>query len=164
MFGFMEKSKAIENAVGTLIKKLGLKRKYLIVVIITFIYGLLGVAVGLENNIALVPIAAVISLALGGDLILGAGISVGSMIIGFGLSPINPYTVGIGHKLAELPMFSGALLRSILCFVGLSTMAFYNVLYFKKLTSSPKKSLAFGLNTDNLNLSKPINDLSLIHI
>ena len=132
MFGFIEKSKAIENAVGTLIKKLGLKRKYLIVVIITFIYGLLGVAVGLENNIALVPIAAVISLALGGDLILGAGISVGSMIIGFGLSPINPYTVGIGHKLAELPMFSGSLLRSVLCFVGLSIMALYNVLYFKK--------------------------------
>ena len=161
MFGFMEKSKAIENAVGTLIKKLGLKRKYLIVVIITFIYGLLGVAVGLENNIALVPIAAVISLALGGDLMLGAGISVGSMIIGFGLSPINPYTVGIGHKLAELPMFSGALLRSVLCFVGLSIMAFYNVLYFKKITSSPKKSLAFGINTDNLNLSKPINDYNI---
>ena len=122
MFGFMEKSKAIENAVGTLIKKLGLKRKYLIVIIITFIYGLLGVSVGLENNIALVPIAAVISLALGGDLILGAGISVGSMIIGFGLSPINPYTVGIGHKLAELPMFSGSFLRSILCLVGLSVI------------------------------------------
>ena len=33
MFGFMEKSKAIENAIGTLIKKMGLKRKYLIVVI-----------------------------------------------------------------------------------------------------------------------------------
>ena len=161
MFGFMEKSKAIENAVGTLIKKLGLKRKYLIVIIITFIYGLLGVAVGLENNIALVPIAAVISLALGGDLMLGAGISVGSMIIGFGLSPINPYTVGIGHKLAELSMFSGALLRSVLCFVGLSIMAFYNVLYFKKITSSPKKSLAFDLNTDNLNLSKPINDYNI---
>ena len=40
-------------------------------------------------------------------------------------------------------------------------MAFYNVLYFKKLTSSPKKSLAFGLNTDNLNLSKPINDYNI---
>jgi uncharacterized ion transporter superfamily protein YfcC len=40
-------------------------------------------------------------------------------------------------------------------------MAFYNVLYFKKITSSPKKSLAFDLNTDNLNLSKPINDYNI---
>jgi uncharacterized ion transporter superfamily protein YfcC len=60
MFGFMEKSKAVENAVGTMVKKLGLKRKNLIIVIMTFIYGILGVAVGLENNIAMVPIAATV--------------------------------------------------------------------------------------------------------
>lgn len=161
MFGFMEKSKAVENAIGTLIKNLGLERKYLIIVIMTFIYGLLGVAVGLENNIAMVPIAAVLSLALGGDLILAAGISVGAMIIGFGLSPINPYTVGTGHKLAELPMFSGALLRSILCFLGLSLMAFYNVRYFKKIIANPHKSLAIGLDTNNLSLSKPINEYAM---
>ncbi len=161
MFGFMEKSKAVENGVGTLIKSLGLQRKNLIIVIMTFIYGILGVAVGYENNIAMVPIAAVLSLALGGDLILAAGISVGAMTIGFGLSPINPYTVGTGHKLAELQMFSGAWLRSILCFLGLSVMAYYNVRYFKKIASDPQKSLAKGLNTDNLTLSKPIQDYSL---
>lgn len=158
MFGFMEKSKAVENSVGTLVKKLGLKNKYLIIVIMTFIYGLLGVAVGYENNIAMVPIAAVLSLALGGDLILAAGISVGAMTIGFGLSPINPYTVGTGHKIAELPMFSGALLRSILCFAALSIMAYYNVRYFKKITKSPEKSLGKGLDISGLNLSKPIQD------
>lgn len=161
MFGFMEKSKAVENTVGTLIKNLGLQRKNLIIVIMTFIYGLLGVAVGYENNIAMVPIAAVLSMALGGDLILAAGISVGAMTIGFGLSPINPYTVGTGHKLAELPMFSGAPLRSVLCFLGLSLMAFYNVRYFRKICNDPTKSLAKGLNTQNLTLSKPIEDYSL---
>lgn len=158
MFGFMEKSKAVENSVGTLVKKLGLKNKYLIIVIMTFIYGLLGVAVGYENNIAMVPIAAVLSLALGGDLILAAGISVGAMTIGFGLSPINPYTVGTGHKIAELPMFSGALLRSVLCFTALSIMAYYNVRYFKKITKAPEKSLGKGLDISGLNLSKPIQD------
>lgn len=161
MFGFMEKSKAIENAVGTLIKKLGLQRKNLIIVIMTFMYGLLGVTVGYENNIALVPIAAMLSLALGGDLMLAAGISVGAMTIGFGLSPINPYTVGTGHKLAELPMFSGALLRTALCFSGLTIMAIYNVRYFKKISNHPKKSLALGLDTNNLALSKPLKDYTL---
>ena len=161
MFGFMEKSKAIENAIGTLIKKMGLKRKYLIVVIMTLTYGLLGVSVGLENNIALIPVAAVLSLALGGDLILAAGISVGAMTIGFGLSPINPYTIGTGHKIAELPMFSGAFLRTILCSIGLFVMAFYNVRYFKKIILNDQESLAIGLNTKNLTLSKPIKDYSL---
>jgi len=161
MFGFMEKSKAVENAIGTLVKKLGLKNKHMIIVIMTFIYGLLGVAVGYENNIAMVPIAAVLSLALGGDLILAAGISVGAMTIGFGLSPINPYTVGTGHKIAELPMFSGALLRSFLCFSALGVMAFYNVRYFKKITTNPDKSLGQGLDVTELALSKPLQEYHL---
>ncbi|MEO1012025.1 MAG: AbgT family transporter [Bacteroidota bacterium] len=161
MFGFMEKSKAVENAVGTLVKSLGLKRRNLIIVIMTFIYGLLGVAVGYENNIAMVPIAAVLSLALGGDLILAAGISVGAMTIGFGLSPINPYTVGTGHKLAELPLFSGALLRTVLCFLALGLMAYYNVRYLKRITVDPNRSLDKGLNTNDLELSKPLKDYAL---
>ena len=157
MFGFMEKTKAVENAVGTLVKKMGLKNKHLVIIIMTFVYGLLGVSVGYENNIAMVPIAAVLSLALGGDLILAAGISVGAMTIGFGLSPINPYTVGTGHKIAELPMFSGALLRSTLCFIALAIMAYYNVRYFKKITLNPEKSLGKGLDLSNLSLSKPVD-------
>lgn len=161
MFGFMDRSKAVENAVGTLVKHLGLKNKYLIIVIMTFIYGLLGVSVGYENNIAMVPIAAVLSLALGGDLILAAGISVGAMTIGFGLSPINPYTVGTGHKIAQIPMFSGALLRSIFCFTALSIMAYYNVRYFKKITLHPVKSLGRGLDVEQLTLSKPIQEYGL---
>ena len=111
MFGFMESSRAIENTLGVLVKNLGSKNKELVIIIMTLIYGFLGVAVGYENIIAMVPIAAVLSLALGGDLILAAGISVGAMTIGFGLSPINPYTVGTGHKLAELPIFSGAVFK-----------------------------------------------------
>ncbi|MBT8253594.1 MAG: TIGR00366 family protein [Bacteroidia bacterium] len=161
MFGFMERSHAVENAVGTLVKKLGLERKYLIIVIMTFIYGFLGVAVGYENNIAMVPIAAVLSLALGGDLILAAGISVGAMTVGFGLSPINPYTVGTGHKLAELPMFSGAILRSVLCFAALSVMAYYNVRYFKKISRDPSKGLGKGLDESGISLSRPIREYSV---
>ena len=161
MFGFMESSRAIENTVGVLVKNLGSKNKELVIIIMTLIYGFLGVAVGYENNIAMVPIAAVLSLALGGDLILAAGISVGAMTIGFGVSPINPYTVGTGHKLAELPIFSGAFLRSVLCFSALSFMAYYNVRYFKKISLDPGKSLGKGLDMTNLSLSKPIREYQL---
>ncbi|MDF1694823.1 MAG: TIGR00366 family protein [Saprospiraceae bacterium] len=161
MFGIMEKSKAVENAIGTLVNSLGVRKRFTIVILMTFVYGLLGVAVGYENNIAMVPIAAVLSLALGGDLILAAGISVGAMTIGFGLSPINPYTVGTGHKIAGLTMFSGAILRSILCFIGLSIMAYYNVRYFKKIISNKNKSLSQGLDTEGLKLSKPLKEYSM---
>ena len=161
MFGVLEKSGMVENTVGTIIKKLGLDKKYFLVVLMTFIYGFLGVAVGYENNIAMVPIAAVISLALGGDLILAAGISVAAITVGFGLSPINPYTVGTGHTIAEMPMFSGALLRSILCFSGLSILSWYNVRYFKKILNDESKSIGRGLDTDGLTLTHPIETYSI---
>ena len=160
MFGILDKTKMIENTIGTIVKTMGLERKYLIVLVMTYVFGLMGILIGYENNIALVPIAAVLSIALGGDLILAAGISVGAITVGFGLSPINPYTVGIGHQIAELPIFSGAIFRSILCFTGLSLMAYYNIRYFKKITSN-SNTLGQGLETQGFALSKPLAEYKM---
>ncbi len=161
MFGILEKSKMVEFAVGSLVRKIGVHRKFMVVVISTFAFGMLGVAVGYENNIALIPIGAILAVAIGGDLVLAAGISVGAITVGFGLSPINPYTVGTGHKIAELPMFSGALYRSMLCFFGLSLLAFYNVRYFKKILAKPNRSLGVGLDVSGFSLSKQIDEYKM---
>ncbi|MBK6975790.1 MAG: YfcC family protein [Cytophagaceae bacterium] len=161
MFGFMNASGAVENAVGTFVRKLGHNRQTLLIVLMTFIYGMLGVFIGYENNIAMIPIATVLSLAIGGDLVLATGIAIGGVTVGFGLSPFNPYTVGTAHKIAELPLFSGAVLRSVLCFLGLSIMAWYNVRYFNKTIKNPAKSLAYGIKTDGISLSKPISDFRM---
>ena len=158
MFGIMDKSHTVENLIGVMIKRLGTQRKYLIIVIVTFAYSLLGVVVGYENNIALIPIAALISLALGGDLILAAGISVGAMTVGFGLSPINPYTVGTGHSIAGLTLFSGGLLRGVLCLSCTSLLAYYNVRYFRRINRRPERSLAKGLNTEGISLRMNISE------
>nr|MBX2815914.1 AbgT family transporter [Saprospiraceae bacterium] len=161
MFGILERSKMVENAVGTIVRKLGVERRYLIVVIMTFVFGLLGVAVGYENNIAMVPLGAMLSIALGGDLILAAGMSVGAITVGFGLSPINPYTVGTGHQIAQLPMFSGAGLRSAICGGGLALLAWYNVRYFKRIAQDPTKGLGQGLDTSGFSLSKSLGSYQM---
>ena len=157
MFGILEKSGMIENAVGTFVKSLGLERRYFIVVAMTFMYGFLGVFVGYENNIAMVPIAAVTSLALGGDLMLAAAIAVGGITVGFGLSPVNPYTVGTGHTIAEMPLFSGWELRSVLCLGALSVLSYFNVRYFKRLLKKPEKGLSLGIDTSGFALSKELH-------
>lgn len=158
MFGVLEKSGMIENAVGTFMKKLGLERRYLVVVLMTFVFGMLGVFVGYENNIALIPIAAITSLAIGGDLMLAAAIAVGGVTVGFGLSPFNPYTVGTGHTIAEMPMYSGWIIRSILCLSALSLLAYANIRYFKRILKNPAKSLSLGIDTKGFELSKPLNE------
>lgn len=161
MFGFMDKSGAVENAVGTLVRRLGMNRRFLIVVVMTFIFGALGVFVGYENNIAMIPIAALLSLAIGGDLILAAGMSVAAVTIGFGLSPVNPYTIGTAHRIAELPLFSGYGLRAVLCLLSLSALAYYNVRYFKQLLAGDQRGLGKDLDTQGFQLSKAIADYRL---
>jgi uncharacterized ion transporter superfamily protein YfcC len=161
MFGILQKTRMVEQSIGTFIKKMGRERRFLIVVIMTYLFGLLGVGVGYENNIAMMPIAAITCLALGGDLMLAAGVAVGGVTVGFGLSPINPYTVGIGHQLSELPMFSGALLRSALVFAALSMVAIFNVRYFRRILNSPEKSMTKDISADGLKLEKPIESYKM---
>ncbi|MEL6357803.1 MAG: YfcC family protein [Bacteroidota bacterium] len=161
MFALLERTKTIENAVGTLLRKVGQGGGEIVVVALTIIYGFLGILVGYENNMATVPIAAVVILALGGDLVLAAGVSVGGMTVAFGLSPVNHYTVGIGHQIAELPYFSGWQLRSIICAGGLALMAFYNLRYYRRIRSQPELSIGQDLDTQGLSLSKPLNEFSI---
>ena len=157
MFGIIERSHAIERAVGVLVRRLGQRRQALAIVLATFVYGMLGVFAGYETNIATIPIAAVLALALGGDLVLAAGISAGAMTVGFGLSPVNPYTVGIGHQLAELQMFSGWALRAALCTVSLLLLAWYNVRYYRRIQAAPAAALGAGLDTTGLQLAQPLD-------
>jgi len=161
MFGFMQDSGAVENGVGTLIKKLGVHRRYMIVVIMTFLFGSLGIFVGYENNIAMIPFAVLLSYAIGGDLMLAAGISVGAITVGFGLSPVNPYTLGTGHAIAQLPIYSGALLRSILCLSSLVFLAWYNVRYLKQLIKNNHQDNHFIQDIDDFRLKKDISAYSL---
>lgn len=156
MFSLLEKTHTIENAVGRIVHLMGQRKAELLLVLLTFVYGLLGVMVGYENNIATIPIAAIVVLALGGDLILAAGVSVGGMTVAFGLSPINFYTVGNGHLIADLPLFSGAWLRTILCAGGLMLMAWYNVRYYRRLRADPDAGFGQGLDTSGMQLSKPL--------
>ena len=158
MFAILDATGALENAVGRLLHKLGTKRAELVLVLLTLFYGLLGIMVGYENNIATIPIGAVVVLALGGDLVLAAGVTAGGMTVAFGLSPINPYTVGIGHELAELPLFSGAALRTVLCTGGLALMAWWNLRYFRRLQRDPASSLGADLDASGLVLSRPLAD------
>ncbi len=156
MFVLLEKTQTIENAVGVLLRRLGQGGAERILVLLTLVYGLLGILVGYENNIATIPIAAVVVLALGGDLLLAAGVSVGGMTVAFGLSPINPYTVGVGHNIAEMQLFSGWELRSLLCLGALLLTAAYNVRYYRRLKALPAEAREADLNTEGLALRQPI--------
>ena len=125
LFHVLQKTGSLETAIGVSVRKIGVHNKNIVIVLGTFIYGFFGVAVGFENNIALVPVATLISSAIGCSPLVGTTMAVGGIGVGFALSPINPYTVGVAQDIAQLPTFSGAGLRIILVIGGLSLLAFY---------------------------------------
>lgn len=155
-FQVLEYSRTLENAVGSALRVIGERRARLMIVLTTFVYGALGVFVGYENNIALVPIAVIICLAVRGDLLLGAGVSLGAIGIGFATSPINFFTVGLAQTIAELPLFSGMLLRSLFCVSCLALLAWYNCRYYVRLRDGRITSSVTGISTEGLQLGKDL--------
>lgn len=62
-------------------------------------------AVGAENNIALVPVGVLIASAIGCSRLVGVTMAVGGIAIGFALSPINPTPWGWHRALANCRCF-----------------------------------------------------------
>ncbi|MCM2131204.1 YfcC family protein [Larsenimonas rhizosphaerae] len=163
LFRVLEATGALENMVGTLVRRVGRTHPTLLIWVMTLVFGALGVAVGYENNIALVPIAILLGLALGGDRMVGAGIAIGGVGIGFATSPINVYTVGVSDQLAQLPMFSGAGLRSVLCIGTLMLMAHHTSRYMRRITRNTEASLLADVPVDEGSdaLDRPLADYHL---
>lgn len=161
LFKVLEKTGAMENGVGVAVKHLGTKHETKLLWIVTFIFAFLGAAVGFENLIALVPIAVFVSIALGGDLLVGAGISIGALGIAFATSPINPYTVGTSDFIAQLPMFSGWPLRTAFCLTAVALTGHHTIKYFKKVKADPSKSFVKEISTEGFSLTHAIEDYSL---
>ena len=126
LFHILQRTGALENAIGVAAYRVGaensVKSRNLIIAIGTLIYGFFGVAVGFENNIALVPIGVLIATAIGCSRLVGVVMAVGGIGIGFALSPINPYTVGVAQGIGELPTFSGWWLRTLMVLACLATL------------------------------------------
>ncbi|MEE3879302.1 MULTISPECIES: YfcC family protein [Vibrio] len=129
MFHVLKGTGALENMIGVIANNLGandsIKSRNLILTLGTFIYGFFGVAVGGENNIALVPIGALIASAIGCSRLVGVTMAVGGIGVGFALSPISPYTVGVAQSIGELPLFSGWELRMLMVVTCLAILSAY---------------------------------------
>ena len=93
------------------------KRRYTLMAVTTFFFMAMGSLIGsFEEVIPLVPIVVALAVNLGWDALTGAGMSILAVGCGFAAGVFNPFTVGVAHQLAGLPMFSGASLR-LLTFV-----------------------------------------------
>lgn len=103
-----------------------------------------------EEIIAFAPIFVAVSMALGYDAMVGVGISVIPVGIGFASATVNPFSIGVAQTIAELPMFSGIWYRVLILVVMTAFTIFYVLRYAAKVRKDPTYSIVHGVDYSDL--------------
>lgn len=139
-FAIIQATGAIDAGLGKVTKSMSGKEK-LIIPIIMFTFSLGGAVFGMaEETLPFIPIMVTLSIALGFDSLVGAGIVLAGAGAGFSGAFMNPFTIGVAQEIAELPLFSGIKYR-IICyasFVALTIAWMY--IYAGKVKKDPNLS------------------------
>jgi len=142
-FTVMERSGILEYAIGRIVLAFG-ARKYVLLLAITLFFMALGGFFGIfEEMIPLVPIMVALAYSLGWDSLTGLGMSVLATNVGFSAAVVNPFTLGVAHKLAGLPLFSGTGPRLALFGVMYILLAIFLVRHARKVERQPQASPVF---------------------
>jgi uncharacterized ion transporter superfamily protein YfcC len=141
-----EATGAIGGAIGWFAKRFGHERSSWVLVLITMFFACLGAFPGMmEAAIPFAPLCVGIALALGYDVIVGISIAVLGINLGWTSGPTNPWTVGIGHSLAGLPMFSGIEYRLLIFATFLLIGNAFILRYARRVKADPTTSVVYGL-------------------
>lgn len=148
-FGIIHRTDAITTGVNALMNRIGKQGKWLIPITM-IIFSILGFSIGLsEETIIFVPIGIALATALGYDAMVGASMIALGAGIGFLGGMINPFTVGIAQKIAEVKLFSGWGFRTAVYILVLFSGIYYVMHYAKKVKTDPSKSLLSDIDVDS---------------
>ena len=145
-------TKALHAFIGWLLRLL--KGKELIMIpVVMFVFAVAATTFGMyEESYGFIPLFVGLAIAMGYDALVG--LSMVSLAIGVGYAGafINPFTVSLAQKFAELPLLSGFHFRVVswLVFVGLGIA--WTMRYALKIKKDPTKSLMYGVDMGRLAL------------
>ena len=139
-FNIITQTGAMENGIKKLAYKLQGREK-LIIPIMMFVFSLGGATFGMsEETIIFIPIGIALARALGYDAIVGMAMITFGAAIGFSSGFLNPFTVGVAQKIAELPTFSGMPLRIAVWVCMLVAVPMAILRYANKVKRNPEAS------------------------
>ncbi len=148
-FEILNETRALEAGIYSLTKKLG-KMKFLIVVALGFVFGLGGATIGLaEELIVFIPLGLMISTSFGYDRMVGFSMIYLSAMAGFSAGFLNPFTVGVAQGISGLPAYSGLTFRIIVWLALFAVTVSHILLYARKTTKNPTKSVLHGVQFDD---------------
>ena len=140
-FEIVERSGAIKGGILRAVDKTKGK-EFLLIALVSVLFALGGAVGAVANSvIPFVAIGVIIARALRLDAIVAVAITFGATFAGFNVGFLNPYTVGIAQTMADVPLFSGMLLRIIAFVIIVGVTILYTWRYAKKIMKDPTKSL-----------------------
>lgn len=143
-FGVIRATGAIEAVIQKVMESVK-GNEMLMIPVIMFVFSVLGFTTGMaEEAIIFVPIGIVLAVALGYDAIVGTAMVTLGAASGFIGGMFNPFTVGIAHEIAELPIFSGWGFRTVIYVLVLGLAILYVMHYAKKVKKDPERSLVYN--------------------
>ena len=139
-FAVMDKSGILRSVISRLVPAFG-GRKYVLLLIIALFFMCLGAFFGIfEETIPLIPIMIALAYYLGWDSLVGLGMSILAVNVGFSTAIFNPFTIGVAQKLAGLPLFSGAWPRAVLFVVVYGILSLFLTTYARRIDRKPESS------------------------
>jgi len=139
-------SGALNSAIGALLRKTKGKEGFIIPIFI-YLFATCSTFFGMfEEAFGFVPIFVGLAIAMGYDAIVGMSVVAMGCGLGFAAAFMNPFTVGLAQKFAELPLFSGLGLRIVSWFVFVTMGVIWTMCYAKKIKNDPSKSIMKGID------------------
>jgi uncharacterized ion transporter superfamily protein YfcC len=144
---------ALHAFIGWLLRILKGK-EILAIPVFMYTFALGGAIFGMyEETFGFIPLFVGLAIAMGYDAIVGVSMVCFGVAMGFAAAFMNPFTVGIAQKIAEIdPLFEGMGFRMVCWFVMVSMAVLWTMRYAKKIKQDPTKSFVYGLDMGSLAL------------
>lgn len=140
----LEKVGIMEELVGILVKRFAAK-KYLLIALVIFFFMFTSSFIGVyEGMVPMIVFIVPLAISLGFDSLTGLGMSLLPMAFGFAAAVTNPFTIAVAQRIADLPLFSGALLRIVFFLFVYALVTLFVLRHAKRVEADPSRSLTFS--------------------
>ena len=119
------------------------RRPQLIIPLVSVAFSTAGALEGMwEEIIALVPVLLLLARRVGFDPLTAIAMSLGAAGIGSTFGPVNPFSVGIAQRVAELPLLSGLWFRLVVMLLALAIWVWGTMRYAARVRVPPEDAAA----------------------
>lgn len=162
-FAVFQATGAINNGIGTMLKKLNKSRipDSFVLLLMVFLFSFLGFVSGPDGLIPFTLVACMIAVGLGYDLVVGLALILAGSGVGFAMSAMNAAVVGTPQSIIGLPLFSGAGFRTVMWLVETFVVGIVIIFYAKRVKKDRAKSLCNGIDAKGLALDEDLEKYSI---